>query len=624
MSNFDIFPLIQQINQSIVIGPTGPKGKAGAAGPTGPAGSGGSGGGGDVEGPSSSTTNALARFANGSGKIIENSSATLSDAGVLAVDQVSTDTIAERTLDAGISVDGCLIKDGSAALANAVPSGTITNDMVNATAAVAYSKLDLSGSIIDADIAAGAGIVDTKLATITTAGKVANSATTATSTNTADSIITRDASGNFSANVASITDVEFPEGGSLISRVVRGPLIDNALAIPYLYINFNDDTINPTYGPTPILGGAGGVYVNSKPSGPFLGRAFDSEGTAYLDFGDQINSTMEGRKSWTFCCWVNIQALPGGTAYIVRHGSSNRFNLNIDSSGYLNFRAEDIVMTSSITLSTSTWYWVAIVADTGECRMYIDNVERGNDLNVPDGLKFWTDSFVLFYTSSHADAYIDDVSIYTSTITTSQRAAIFANGGNGEGDPSTSTAIARWANDTGNRVNNSGVQIDNSGNLFPTLDSVQDCGSATNRWDDVYAANATIQTSDVNLKRDIVALGSLIPDPKAFLMALNPVIFKWKDFQYVDLEGDLQNKVHTRDHFGLIAQEVEATLDAQGIDKNQFAAWTLDSSTGRQGLRYVEFIPILIKANQQLIAALEQAQTAIADLQARVTALENP
>lgn len=42
-------------------------------------------------------------------------------------------------------------------------------------------------------------LADTKLATISTAGKVANSATTATSTNTASAIVARDASGNFSA-----------------------------------------------------------------------------------------------------------------------------------------------------------------------------------------------------------------------------------------------------------------------------------------------------------------------------------------------------------------------------------------------------------------------------------------
>jgi hypothetical protein len=55
------------------------------------------------------------------------------------------------------------------------------------------------GAIVNADINASAAIADTKLATISTAGKVSNSATTATSSNTANAIVTRDASGNFTA-----------------------------------------------------------------------------------------------------------------------------------------------------------------------------------------------------------------------------------------------------------------------------------------------------------------------------------------------------------------------------------------------------------------------------------------
>jgi len=56
-----------------------------------------------------------------------------------------------------------------------------------------------SGVIVNDDINASAGIVDTKLATISTASKVSNSATTATSANTANAIVARDASGNFTA-----------------------------------------------------------------------------------------------------------------------------------------------------------------------------------------------------------------------------------------------------------------------------------------------------------------------------------------------------------------------------------------------------------------------------------------
>ena len=69
--------------------------------------------------------------------------------------------------------------------------GTITSGTWNASFA--------AGLIVNADINASAAIVDTKLATIATAGKVSNSATTATNANTASAIVARDASGNFTA-----------------------------------------------------------------------------------------------------------------------------------------------------------------------------------------------------------------------------------------------------------------------------------------------------------------------------------------------------------------------------------------------------------------------------------------
>ena len=64
-----------------------------------------------------------------------------------------------------------------------------------------------NGVIVDANINSAAAISDTKLATISTAGKVSNSATTATSNNTANAIVARDASGNFTAG--SITATAF-------------------------------------------------------------------------------------------------------------------------------------------------------------------------------------------------------------------------------------------------------------------------------------------------------------------------------------------------------------------------------------------------------------------------------
>jgi microcystin-dependent protein len=72
-------------------------------------------------------------------------------------------------------------------IATTIPTGTVTSAMI------------ADGTIVDADINASAAIADTKLATINTAGKVTNNAVQAVSTNTANRIVTRDASGNFAA-----------------------------------------------------------------------------------------------------------------------------------------------------------------------------------------------------------------------------------------------------------------------------------------------------------------------------------------------------------------------------------------------------------------------------------------
>jgi trimeric autotransporter adhesin len=76
---------------------------------------------------------------------------------------------------------------------------TLANIVQTGTTGTVDSAMILDGTIVNADINASAAIVDTKLATISTASKVSNSATTAASANTASAIVARDASGNFTA-----------------------------------------------------------------------------------------------------------------------------------------------------------------------------------------------------------------------------------------------------------------------------------------------------------------------------------------------------------------------------------------------------------------------------------------
>jgi hypothetical protein len=79
-------------------------------------------------------------------------------------------------------------------------TSTIDSNYVRLRQSYDYASLtNRAGQIVNSDINASAAIADTKLATISTAGKVSNSATTATSANTASAIVARDGSGNFSA-----------------------------------------------------------------------------------------------------------------------------------------------------------------------------------------------------------------------------------------------------------------------------------------------------------------------------------------------------------------------------------------------------------------------------------------
>ena len=79
--------------------------------------------------------------------------------------------------------------------------GVVQIDNLNSAGVVhtdAFGNLSTS-TIVNADVSASAAIADSKLATISSSGKVANSATTATNTNTISTIVARDGFGNFAA-----------------------------------------------------------------------------------------------------------------------------------------------------------------------------------------------------------------------------------------------------------------------------------------------------------------------------------------------------------------------------------------------------------------------------------------
>lgn len=86
-----------------------------------------------------------------------------------------------------------------------------------------------SGSISNTDISPTAAIEDTKLATISTAGKISNSATTADSANTPSAIVARDASGNFFAETITAAG-DFRSTGVVSQTVITANQNGNSTA----------------------------------------------------------------------------------------------------------------------------------------------------------------------------------------------------------------------------------------------------------------------------------------------------------------------------------------------------------------------------------------------------------
>ena len=99
-----------------------------------------------------------------------------------------------------------------------------------------------------------------------------------------------------------------------------------------------------------------------------------------------------------------------------------------------------------------------------------------------------------------------------------------------------------------------------------TKDDAIDLGYSSGRFDDIYATNGTIQTSDQNEKQDIASATEKELNVAKKLSALFKT-FKWKS--KVAEKGD-----KARTHSGIVAQEVKAAFSAEGLDAYNYGLFT--------------------------------------------------
>ena len=161
-------------------------------------------------------------------------------------------------------------------------------------------------------------------------------------------------------------------------------------------------------------------------------------------------------------------------------------------------------------------------------------------------------------------------------------------------------------------------------------DNAIDLGESSARFDDVYATNGTIQTSDLNLK---TAISSLTDAEITAAKAISKLFktFKWSD--KVEAKGDA-----ARTHSGVIAQEVQQAMTDAGLNAGNYAFfisttwWEADETytdddgveqtrtntydtaeespegateRTRLGIRYPELLSFIGAATEQRLASIE-------------------
>ena len=108
-----------------------------------------------------------------------------------------------------------------------------------------------------------------------------------------------------------------------------------------------------------------------------------------------------------------------------------------------------------------------------------------------------------------------------------------------------------------------GARMEPCDSVGDNIDNFVDLGQLTNRMQDIYATNGTIQTSDRNEKE---AIASLTPTEMLVAARLSASFknFKWKSV--VAEKGDA-----ARLHSGIIAQDVQDAFAAEGLDAGDYA-----------------------------------------------------
>ena len=227
-----------------------------------------------------------------------------------------------------------------------------------------------------------------------------------------------------------------------------------------------------------------------------------------------------------------------------------------------------------------------------------------NGGTITSGLTISNSSPTLTFDETTGSSTYDDYSITVSGTTNNQFKILRT--------PSGGSSVTRFV--VTNAVTQAYLTLSTSGdlkvgdNFLPYNDDSSNIGSGSKRFDNIYATNTTISNSDERLKQDIQALTTA---EKAVATTLKGLIKTFKYKSAVAAKGD-----KARIHCGVIAQEVKAAFEAQGLKAEDYALFCYDEwddipevkddegtvlelavpAGNRYSIRYTELLAFIISA----------------------------
>lgn len=224
--------------------------------------------------------------------------------------------------------------------------------------------------------------------------------------------------------------------------------------------------------------------------------------------------------------------------------------------GVLNYNGTD----GAISLGTTTSHDFTFDTASTE-RMRIDS---SGSLNVAR-TGYTSLSTNGFHANASGWAHIStsgEQALYVNRNTSDGAIVQFSKDGTTVGSIGTYNGVSYYGGTAGGIMFN-GTAINPTNGTATRTDNINDIGALSFRYDDIYATNGTIQTSDQNEKQQIASLTDAeITAAKAISKLFKT--FKWND--KVEAKGDA-----ARTHTGVIAQDVQQAMTDAGLDAGNYA-----------------------------------------------------